>query len=185
MKKVDGIWIEETEEEIVAMQEARARAEAEEKHRPLSQEEVTTMLLRQQINTLAIDDATAYRMREFYPEWADLVSIQYTTDKTGFKFMHNGKLYKTIPTGHTFASQWVPGSGTESIYVRIDETHAGNKYDPIPASRGMEYTYGLYYTDQEDSKLYLCKRIGAQAGDKIILQYLPHELIGQYFEVIE
>lgn len=45
----------------------------------------------------------------------------------------------------------------------------------------MEYTYGLYYTDPEDGKLYLCERIGAAAGDKIILQYLPHELVGQYF----
>ena len=185
MKKVDGIWVEETAEEIAAMQEAQARAEAEEKHRPLSLSEVQELLVRQQINTLIVDDATAYRMREFYPEWTDLVTEQYTADRTGFKFIYNGNLYKTIPSGHTFASQWVPGIGTESIYVRIDEMHDGTKYDPIPASRGMEYTYGLYYADSEDSKLYLCERIGAQAGDKITLQYLPHELIGQYFEVIE
>lgn len=185
MKKVDGIWVEETAEEIAAMQEAQARAEAEEKHRHLSLSEVQELLVRQQINTLTVDDAIAYRMREFYPEWTDLVAAQYTTDKAGFKFLSGGDLYKTIPATHTFASQWVPGVGTESIYVRIDETHDGTKYDPIPASRGMEYTYGLYYTDPEDSKLYLCKRIGTQAGDKIILQYLPHELIGQYFEVIE
>ena len=181
----NGVIREMTAEEIAALQEAQTRAEAEEKHRPLSLGEVQELLVRQQINTLAVDDATAYRMREFYPEWAELVAAQYTTDKSGFKFLHTGDLYKTIPATHTFASQWVPGSGTESIYVRIDETHAGNKYDPIPASRGMEYTYGMYYTDPEDSKLYLCKRIGTQAGDKIILQYLPHELIGQYFEVIE
>lgn len=49
----------------------------------------------------------------------------------------------------------------KNLSTRIDETHDGTKNDPIP------------------------KRIGAQAGDKIILQYLPHELVGQYFEVIE
>lgn len=181
MKKVDGIWIEETEEEIAAMQVAQARADVEERHRPLSLSEVQELLVRQQINTLTCDDATAYRMREFYPEWADLVAAQYTTGKAGFKFTSGGELYKTIPETHTFASQWIPGVGTESIYVRIDELHDGTKYDPIPASRGMEYTYGLYYTDPEDNKLYLCERPGATISEKITLQFLPHELIGQYF----
>ena len=45
----------------------------------------------------------------------------------------------------------------------------------------MEYTYGLYYKDPEDTKLYKCERIGEAAGGKIVLQYLPHELLGQYF----
>lgn len=181
----NGVIREMTEAEVTVMQEAQARAEAEEKHRPLSLSEVQELLMRQQINILTVDDATAYRMRAFYPEWADLAAEQYSTTKAGFKFLHIGNLYKTIPASHTFGTQWVPGVGTESIYVRIDETHDGTKFDPIPASSGMEYTYGLYYTDPEDNKLYLCKRIGAQAGDKITLQYLPHELVGQYFEVIE
>ena len=45
----------------------------------------------------------------------------------------------------------------------------------------MEYEYGLYYFDPEDGKTYLCERIGEAEGGKIILQYLPHELIGNYF----
>ena len=45
----------------------------------------------------------------------------------------------------------------------------------------MEYQYGRYYLDPEDSKIYLCKRTGEMDGGKVILQYLPHELIGQYF----
>ena len=45
----------------------------------------------------------------------------------------------------------------------------------------MEYTYGLYYLDGEDGKTYLCTRTGEAEGGKIVLQYLPHELIGQYF----
>ena len=54
--------------------------------------------------------------------------------------------------------------------------------DPIPAVRGMEYEYGKYYFDPEDSKTYLCKR-GEETGS-IVLYYLPHELIGQYFEEV-
>lgn len=76
-------------------------------------------------------------------------------------------------------------TGTESLWTAIDEQHDGTKYDPIPASRGMEYTYGLYYTDPEDNKMYLCERVGSVAGGVIILQYLPHELVGQYFSVAD
>lgn len=173
----NGTIREMTEAEISALQEAQARAEAEEKHRPLSQEEVTTMLLRQQINTLAIDDATAYRMREFYPEWADLVAAQYTTNKSGFKFLHTGDLYKTIPATHTFASQWVPGVGTESIYVRIDETHDGTKYDPIPYNGNMELFAGKYYT--QSGQTYHCTR---DTGTAV---YHPlAELVGIYVEIV-
>ena len=53
--------------------------------------------------------------------------------------------------------------------------------DPIPAAKGMEYTYGLYYTDPEDGKLYRCERTGEQPGGKVTLQFLPHELVGLYF----
>ena len=45
----------------------------------------------------------------------------------------------------------------------------------------MEYEYGKYYFDPEDGKTYLCERTGEEPGGKIVLQYLPHELIGNYF----
>ena len=61
----------------------------------------------------------------------------------------------------------------------------GTLDNPIPAVRGMEYTYGLYYKDTEDDQVYLCERIGEEAGGKITLQYLPHELVGQYFTLAE
>ena len=64
MKKyVNGEYIEMTAEEIAAMHEAQAQSEAEEKHRPLSILEVQEMLVRQQINTLTVDDQTALRIR--------------------------------------------------------------------------------------------------------------------------
>lgn len=45
----------------------------------------------------------------------------------------------------------------------------------------MEYVYGLYYSDPEDNKVYLCARTGEAAGGTVVLQYLPHELVGHYF----
>lgn len=65
----NGIIREATPEEITEMEEARLRYEAEEKHRPLSTYEVQAMFIRQQVNTLTVDDATALRMAAFYPEW--------------------------------------------------------------------------------------------------------------------
>lgn len=176
-KYANGGFVDMTAEEIAAMQAAAARENAEEKHRPLSIAEVQEMLVRQQINTLAVDDQTAYRMREFYPEWA--AGQNYTV---GYKLLYGGELYKVIQT-HTSQADWTPDV-VPALFTRIDEQHEGSKYDPIPASRGMEYEYGLYYRDGEDGKLYVCARQGVSSG-KIVLQYLPHELIGQYFTLVE
>ena len=67
-------------------------------------------------------------------------------------------------------------------WAGIDAGHAGTIDNPILAARGMEYEYGKYYLDPEDEKTYLCKR-GEETGS-IVLYYLPHELIGQYFEEV-
>lgn len=178
MKKYEnGVIREMTSEEVTDLQEAKARAEEEEKHRPLSAAEVQEMLVHQQINTLAVDDQTAYRMREFYPEWADLVAAQYTTDKAGFKFLSGGDLYKTIPAAHTFAAQWVPGVGTESIYTRIDEQHDGSRYDPIPYNGNMELYAGQYYSQL--GVTYRCTRATGTA----VFNPLA-DLVGIYVEVV-
>ena len=69
----NGVIRDMTAEEITAMRDAAARVEAEEKRRPLSILEVQEMLVCQQINTLTVDDQTALRMLEFYPEWNCLI----------------------------------------------------------------------------------------------------------------
>lgn len=86
--------------------------------------------------------------------------------------------------GHTTQANWAPHK-TPAMWVVIDVEHQGTQDDPIPAARGMEYVYGLYYKDGEANKLYLCERTGEAAGGKIVLQYLPHELVGQYFVLAE
>ena len=52
------------------------------------------------------------------------------------------------------------------------------------AARGMEYEYGKYYLDGEDGNTYLCQRTGEAAGGTIVLQYMPHELVGNYFTAV-
>lgn len=56
--------------------------------------------------------------------------------------------------------------------------------DVITAVRGMEYVYGQKYLDPEDNNTYVCKRTGEADGGKVTLYYLPHELVGQYFELV-
>lgn len=123
---------------------------------------------------MSLPDGEAAKAVELFPAWACPVSYI-----EGNRVSDSGKLYK-CRKAHTSQERWNPAA-TPDLWVVIDVTHAGTQDDPIPASRGMEYEYGKYYLDSEDGKLYLCERTGEAAGGKIVLQYLPHELVGQYF----
>ena len=171
---MEEITEDEYNSEIATISEKLAIAEeAYERHRPLTESEALSMILKQKINTLDVDDQTALRMMEFYPAWNGLIG--QTCDKAGFRFTYGGKLYKTIPTNHTFQADWVPGVGTESLYTRIDETHDGTKYDPIPYEGNMALVSGKYYS--QDGVTYLCNR------DTVNPVYNPlRELVGIYVE---
>lgn len=153
-KYINGEYTDMTDEEIASMEAEATKFEAYERTRPLTAEEVTDMLIRQQINSLTVDDNTALRMRVFYPDWEDMIG--QTVEKAGFRFKHGGNLYKTIPANHTFQADWVPGVGTESLYTRIDETHAGTLDDPIPYNGNMALESGKYYS--QNGLVYLCTR---------------------------
>ena len=113
MKKcVNGEYFDMTAEEAAAMQDAAARAEAEEKRRPLSLGEVQEMMVRAQINTLAVDDATALRMVEFYPEWAS--GTAYTA---GYKVQYKGTLFKVLQD-HTSQDGWEPNNAP-SLWAKV------------------------------------------------------------------
>ncbi len=126
---------------------------------------------------VSLPDGEAAAAVELFPKW------EYPHDyAAGDRTADGGKLYK-CEQAHTSQEGWKP-SATPALWVVVDVTHAGTVDDPIPAARGMEYTYGLYYLDSEDGKTYKCERTGEAAGGKIVLQYLPHELVGNYFTAI-
>ena len=125
----------------------------------------------------SLPDGEAAKAVELFPAWAYPVSYI-----VGNRVSDGGKLYK-CQQAHTSQESWKP-STTPALWVVIDVTHAGTQDDPIPANRGMEYEYGKYYLDSEDGKVYKCERIGEAAGGKIVLQYLPHELVGNYFMAV-
>ena len=172
----NGIYRDATAEELVAIQQSQAIYEVSERTRPLTSEEVTAMLIKQQINTIEVDDKTALRMIAFYPEWPYLAAKSFTAEKVGFKFVHAGKLYKTRQEKHTFSTAWVPGEGTESIYERIDEVHDGTKYDPIPYDGNMALKTGKYYT--QDGVKYICTR---DTGNPVY--HALKDLVGLYVEI--
>lgn len=122
-----------------------------------------------------LSDAQAAEVPTMFQPWAAGEAVEEGDRRCG----PDGKLYKARQA-HTTQSDWLPDA-TPALWAVIDVTHAGTAADPIPASRGMDYTYGLYYLDPEDGKVYLCQRIGEAEGGIINLQYLPHELIGNYF----
>lgn len=175
MKKyINGEYLDLTTEELAAMEAAQAAYEAAERSRPLTLDEVSRMIITQQINSLAVDDNTALRMAEFYPEWKDLIGT--TVDKAGFKFTHKGRLYKTIPEQHSFQADWVPGAGTESLYTKIDETHEGTLTDPIPYGGNMALESGKYYS--QNGAVYLCTRDTVNPVYNALA-----DLVGMYVEI--
>ena len=132
------------------------------------------------INAEGLEDAKAAIVPTLYPKWVVGKRVE-PGDRRYYE--PDGKLYKIREgQGHTTQESWTPDK-TPAMWAVIDVAHAGTIDDPIPASKGMDYTYGKYYLDPEDQKTYLCKREGEPDGGTINLQYLPHELIGQYFEV--
>ena len=149
------------------IQLAQKREKYYDRTRPLTAEEVTALLIRQQINTLSVDDATALRMVAYYPEWT-----AGTTYAAGDRVVYNGDLYKVLQA-HTSQGTWLPGTGTESLYTRIDEQHDGTKYDPIPYSGNMTLEAGKYYI--QSGKTYLCNR---DTGNPVY--HTLAELVGLY-----
>lgn len=132
----------------------------------------------------SLSDGEAAKSPELFPRWADHIGETVKPGDRRSDMDESGVLHVyrvNKGQGHTTQENWPPHS-TPAVWTIINVDHAGTQDDPIPAARGMEYTYGLYYKDPEDTKLYLCERTGEQSGNKITLQYLPHELLGQYFK---
>lgn len=163
------ITAEEYEAEMTSVNERiEVQTAIAEAHKPFSASEVLAMLIPQQINTLAVDDNTALRMLEFYPEWA--ADMAYSV---GFKVRRDGKLWRVVQA-HTSQTGWEPENAA-SLFEQINETHSGTVDDPIPYSGNMALTAGLYY--MQDWVIYKCTR-----GTGNPVYHALSELVGLYVE---
>lgn len=169
-KNGKAVVSELTPAELAAMKREAVQQTMQERTRPLTAEEVTTMLVTAQINTLTVDDNTALRMREFYPEWA--VGCEYTV---GFKVQYGGKLWRCL-SAHTAIDTWQPSTATASLWEEINETHSGTEDDPIPYNGNMVLESGKYYV--QDYIIYRCIRDSVNPVYNALA-----DLVGVYVEV--
>lgn len=115
MKTYDNGTIREmTVEEIAEFEVQQIIAAAMEASRPFTDAEIMDLFIRQNIDSLVVDDTTAVRMKEKYSEWENGVS--YTTNT---RRMYKGNFYKCI-TSHTSQADWTPDTAV-SLWVRIDD----------------------------------------------------------------
>lgn len=150
MKKcINGKYVEMTAEEVAAVKAEVVKAQMQERNRSLSLEEVTALLIRQNVNTLEVDDNTALRMMDFYPEWTE--NTAYTT---GHKVRRNDKLWRVVQA-HTSQVGWEPENAA-SLWEQICETHSGTMDDPIPYEGNMVLVKGLHYV--QNYVIYRCTR---------------------------
>lgn len=125
----------------------------------------------------SLEDSVALTAVELFPKWKDLVEKSKEVEK-GFRFQHDNKLYRTEQSKYKFVDTYVPGAvGTESLFSKVDETHAGTIEDPIPYETNMEIYEGMYYS--QNGVIYLCIR-----DSGIPLQHDLSALVGNYVEVV-
>ena len=141
-----------------------------ERSRSLSESEVLPLLIPAQINTIAVDDNTALRMRTYYPEWQS--GADYTV---GYKVQHGGKLWR-CRQAHSAITGWEPPN-VASLWEQVCESHTGAEDDPIPYEGNMALTSGLYYT--QDYRLFRCIR---DTGNPVY--HRLEELVGLYVEEV-
>ncbi len=118
-----------------------------------------------------LSDNDALNSIELFPVWSG-----YQNYVRGDRYQHKGKLYRCynpISANPTWTPDVTPAHWEE---VTVGED--GTIDNPITAAAGMRYYKDLYYKDGD--KIYLCTR--DDTGNGTILQYLPSQLVGIYFE---
>lgn len=170
----NGIMRDATAEEIKAMKRAAVMAALEARRMPLTEAEVSRMLITQQVNSLVVDNNTALRMKAFYPSFKSIVGQTVTK---GFKFTYEDKLWEVVQATLTFQSHYTPGVGTESLYAEVCETHEGTEDDPIHYNGNMALENGKYY--MQEYEVYHCTTDTVNP-----VYHALHELVGLYVEKV-
>lgn len=165
---------DDTPEELAKFRKAETLARIQERSRPLSEGEVISMLLSQQVQEIEVDDNTALRMKSYYPTFEASVG---RTVKKGFKFTYADKLWSVVQPEMMIQGHYPPGIGMESLYAEICEIHDGTMEDPIPYSGNIALEKGKYYI--QDGEIYRCTRDTVNP-----VYHALRDLVGLYVEVV-
>ncbi len=122
-----------------------------------------------------VSDDIAKENIGLYPEWVANKELE-NEDRVHY----DGNLYKVIQT-HTTQETWTPDI-TPTLFEPIDVINDGTLERPFIAASGMTYYKDKYYLDETDGKVYLCTR--DDTGNGTVLHYMPHDLVGVYFELV-
>lgn len=166
----NGRLVEMSPEEVAAMNRSARQQALRERSRSLSEGEVLALLIPAQINTIAVDDNTALRMRSYYPEWQS--GADYTV---GYKVQYSDRLWR-CRQAHSSIAGWEPPN-VASLWEQVCESHTGTEDDPIPYEGNMELVAGLYYV--QDGEWYRCIR---DTGNPVY--HRLEELVGLYVETV-
>jgi hypothetical protein len=132
--------------------------------------EITDAVLMATINSIDVDDTTALRWIDFYPEWTGNISYS-----VGFKVRQNDRLWR-CRQAHTSQTGWEP-SGAPALWEEICEAHSGDIDDPIPYNNNMQLEIDKYYVQFEI--VYHCIRdTGVPVYNNL------SDLVGLYVELI-
>lgn len=176
-KLQDGAPVERTEWEIQADRDAIVPPPAA----PDTASMIAVFSLAQ-MQAQTLPDAQALTVPVLYPYWVSGTAYGGEGEPQIVRRPVDGRdqLYR-VKQPHTSQTGWEP-ENVPAMWTAINQANTGTAGDPIPAVRGMEYVYGKHYHDPEDGQIYLCKRTGESDGGTVTLQFLPHELVGHYFE---
>lgn len=123
-------------------------------------EMVSAVRMMAQPQLLTLPDGEAVKVKALYDPWASKIGKEIKKDN---KVYYDDKLFKARQDINPVLENQPPGSGTQSLYEEINETHAGTLEDPIPYNSehdplfsGMELEEGKYYI--QDGITYLCTR---------------------------
>ena len=128
-----------------------------ERNRPLTESEVTRMLIAREINTLPMDTTLTLRCRDFFPGWAQ---GGYTA---GYTVQHGGNLWKCLQDhDRTGNPAWCPGSApslwgawhARSAALALPWVAPTGAHDAYQAGEFMVWTDGAIYKCLADATVW-------------------------------
>ena len=131
--------------------------------------EITDAVLTATINTLEVNDVTALRWIDFYPDW-----VLNNAYEPLFKVQYDDRLWR-CRQAHTSQIGWEPPN-VPALWEEISEAHSGTIDDPIPYNNNMTLENGKYYS--QFGVTYHCIRdTGAPVYNNLA------DLVGLYVEI--
>lgn len=175
--KVDSVssadeWMEIDAEEAERIRKVKAaHGEVSYPEKEVSQ---TLMLMSMQINTMALSDSDALKVKDLYPAWEGFIGKEL---KTGMRVLYGERLYNVRQDVSVVLDNQPPSVETAALYEEVCEAHAGTLEDPIPYNNNMALEEGKYYA--QDGVIYHCTRSTGQAVYNAL-----KDLVGTYVEAV-